>query len=100
VLRFLGFSVAQIGEGFNDKGVQSKTGKPRMRPHHRGDLYDARKKVELASVDCFRKAAAMSKSLRGYESGATVLHVLQQDLYVWEATSGTLSRQKIGKRSL
>jgi hypothetical protein len=33
VLRFLGFTVAQIREGFNNKGVRSATGKPRMRPH-------------------------------------------------------------------
>ena len=35
VLRFLGFTVAQIRDGFNDKGVRSASGAPRARPHHR-----------------------------------------------------------------
>jgi len=56
VLRYLGFTVAQIRDGFNTKGVRSPTGEPRMRPHHRDDLYNALKKVELASLDRFWKA--------------------------------------------
>jgi hypothetical protein len=54
VLRFLGFTVAQIREGFNDKGVRSPTGKARMRPHHRDTLYNALKAVGLQSVWRFR----------------------------------------------
>lgn len=56
VLRFLGFTVAQIREGFNDKGRRSAAGKRRMRPHHRDTLYNALKKVDLASLDRFREA--------------------------------------------
>ena len=56
VLRFLGFTVAQIRDGFNDKGVRSRTGKPRMRPHHRDTLYNALKQVEVASLGRFREA--------------------------------------------
>jgi hypothetical protein len=55
VLRFLGFTVAQIRDGFNDKGVRSATGKPRMRPHHRDTLYNGLKKVERASLGHFRE---------------------------------------------
>ena len=55
VLRFLGFTVAQMREGFNDKGVRSTAGKPRMRPHHRDTLYNALKKVDLTSLDRFRE---------------------------------------------
>ena len=56
VLRFLGFTVAQIRDGFNDKGVRSASGAPRARPHHRDTLYNALKKVERASLDRFREA--------------------------------------------
>jgi hypothetical protein len=56
VLRFLGFTVAQIRDGFNSKGACSATGAPRMRPHHRDDLYNALKKVDLESLDRFREA--------------------------------------------
>lgn len=56
VLRMLGFTVAQIREGFNHKGVQSTTGTPRMRPHHRDDLYNALKHVQIASLERFREA--------------------------------------------
>ena len=55
VLRFLGFTVAQMRDGFNEKGVRSKTDQPRMRPHHRDTLYNALKKVELESLDRFRE---------------------------------------------
>jgi hypothetical protein len=53
VLRFLGFTVARIRDGFNNKGRRSATGKPRMRPHHRDTLYNALKQVEVASLHRF-----------------------------------------------
>jgi hypothetical protein len=56
VLRFLGFTVAQIRDGFSDKGVQSSTGKARMRPHHRDTLYHALKHVKIESLARFRDA--------------------------------------------
>jgi hypothetical protein len=56
VLRFLGFTVAQIRDGFNNKGVRSPSGAPRMRPHHRDDMYNALKHVDLESLDRFREA--------------------------------------------
>jgi hypothetical protein len=55
VLRFLGFTVAQIREGFNDKGVRSTTGASRMLPHHRDTLYNALKAVQIASLAAFRR---------------------------------------------
>jgi len=55
VLRFLGFTVAQIRDGFNEKGVRSPTGKARMRPHHRDTLYHALKHVEMESLPRFRE---------------------------------------------
>jgi len=55
VLRFLGFTVAQIRDGFNDKGVRSPTGKARMRPHHRDTLYTALKHVKVESLERFRE---------------------------------------------
>ena len=55
VLRYLGFTVAQIRDGFNTKGVTSPTGKPRMRPHHRDALYNALRSVEVESLDQFRQ---------------------------------------------
>lgn len=55
VLRFLGFTVAQIRDGFNRKGVRSPTGAPRMRPHHRDDMYNALKEVEVGSLERFRE---------------------------------------------
>jgi hypothetical protein len=55
VLRFLGFTVAQIRDGFNDKGVRSTTGKARMRPHHRDTLYNALRGVKIESLDQFRQ---------------------------------------------
>ena len=54
VLRFLGFTVAQIREGFNEKGVRSPTGKARMRPHHRDTFYYELKHVVLESLATFR----------------------------------------------
>lgn len=56
VLRFLGFTLAQIREGFNAKGVRSPTGQKRMRPHHRDVLYNGLKAVKLESLDTFRRA--------------------------------------------
>ena len=56
VLRFLGFTLAQIRDGFNDKGVRSTTGQARMRPHHRDTLYNGLKAVELPSIPRFRDA--------------------------------------------
>lgn len=56
VLRLLGFTLAQIRDGFNNKGVQSPTGKARMRPHHRDVLYNALKAVEIPSLARFRRA--------------------------------------------
>ena len=56
VLRFLGFTLAQIRDGFNDKGVRSATGMPRMRPHHRDTLYNLLKAVKIESLDTFREA--------------------------------------------
>ena len=56
VLRYLGFTVAQIRDGFNNKGVRSPTGEPRMRPHHRDTLYNALRGVEVESLDRFRQA--------------------------------------------
>jgi hypothetical protein len=55
VLRFLGFTVAQIRDGFNDKGVRSPTGKARMRPHHRDTLYHALKHVKMGSLARYRE---------------------------------------------
>ena len=55
VLRYLGFTVAQIRDGFNTKGVRSKTGQPRMLPHHRDTFYNALRAVELESLDRFRE---------------------------------------------
>lgn len=56
VLRFLGFTLAQIRDGFNDKGVRSPTGALRMRPHHFDTLYNALKAVNVESLDRFREA--------------------------------------------
>jgi hypothetical protein len=56
VLRFLGFTLAQIRDGFNDKGLRSATGMPRMRPHHRDTLYNLLKAVKIESLDAFREA--------------------------------------------
>ena len=55
VLRFLGFTVAQIRDGFSEKGVRSPTGKARMRPHHRDTLYHALRHVEIESLARFRE---------------------------------------------
>jgi hypothetical protein len=55
VLRFLGFTLAQIRDGFNDKGVRSPTGKARMRPHHRDTLYNALKAIDIESLGDFRE---------------------------------------------
>lgn len=55
VLRFLGFTLAQIRDGFNDKGVRSSTGMPRMRPHHRDTLYNFLKAIKVGSLDAFRE---------------------------------------------
>jgi hypothetical protein len=56
VLRFLGFTLAQIRDGFNDKGVRSATGMPRMRPHYRDTLYNSLKAVRIESLGAFREA--------------------------------------------
>ena len=56
VMRFLGFTLAEIREGFNSKGVRSPSGKVRMRPHHRDTLYNALKAVDVASLGEFRNA--------------------------------------------
>lgn len=56
VLRFLGFTLAQIRDGFNDKGVRSATGMPRMRPHHRDTLYNFLKAVKVKTLSAFREA--------------------------------------------
>jgi hypothetical protein len=56
VLRFLGFTLAQIRDGFNDKGVRSATGMPRMRPHHRDTLYNLLKAIKIESLGAFREA--------------------------------------------
>ena len=55
VLRFLGFTVTQIRDGFNDKGARSPTGKARMRPHHHDTLYHVLKHVEIESLTRFRE---------------------------------------------
>lgn len=54
VMRFLGFTVAQMREGFNDKGRRGAG--PRMRPHHRDTLYNALKAVNVESIAAFRSA--------------------------------------------
>lgn len=56
VLRFLGFTLRQLREGFNTKGVRSSLGKARMRPHHRDTLYNALKAVQVPSLGAFRQA--------------------------------------------
>jgi len=56
VLRFLGFTLQHIRSGFNTKGVRSPSGRPRMLPHHRDDLYNAAKSVQVDSLDQFRTA--------------------------------------------
>jgi hypothetical protein len=56
VLRFLGFTLSEIREGFNTKGVRSPSGTARMRPHHRDTLYNALKAVDLESLADFRDA--------------------------------------------
>jgi hypothetical protein len=56
VLRFLGFTLHQIRDGFNTKGVRSSLGKARMRPHHRDTLYNALKAVQVPSLGDFRQA--------------------------------------------
>jgi hypothetical protein len=55
VLRFLGFTLAQIRDGFNDKGVRSPIGKGRMRPHHRDTLYNVLKAIDIESLGDFRE---------------------------------------------
>jgi hypothetical protein len=55
VLRYLGFTVAQIRDGFNTKGVRSKAGQPRVLPHHRDTFYNALRAVEIESLDQFRE---------------------------------------------
>jgi hypothetical protein len=55
VLRFLGFTLAQIRDGFNEKGVRSPRGKARMRPHHRDTLYNALKAIDIESLGDFRE---------------------------------------------
>lgn len=55
VLRQLGFTVEQIRDGFNDKGVRSPSGAPRMRPHHRDTLYNLLKATQIDSLGAFRR---------------------------------------------
>jgi len=71
VLRFLGFTVAQIRDGFNSKGVRSPTGKARMRPQHRDTLYHALKHVRVASLDRFREAHQRALVAHGLVQGGT-----------------------------
>jgi hypothetical protein len=71
VLRFLGFTVAQIRDGFSDKGVQSPTGKARMRPHHRDTLYHALKHVKMESLARFREAHQRALVEHGLVQGGT-----------------------------
>ncbi len=54
VLKFIGFTMRQIGEGFNDKGRRSPRGEPRMKPHHRDTLYNGLKAVVVDSLSDFR----------------------------------------------
>jgi len=77
VLRFLGFTVAQIRDGFNDKGVRSPTGAPRMRPHHRDDMYNVLKAVEVGSLGRYRET----------HRGALLAHdVLQGGVFAIDGT--------------
>jgi len=69
VLRFLGFTLAQIRDGFNDKGVRSPTGKARMRPHHRDTLYNALKAIDIASLDDFREEHSRALAEHGLLKG-------------------------------
>jgi hypothetical protein len=71
VLRFLGFTVAQIRDGFNEKGVRSPTGKERMRPHHRDTLYHALKHVKIESLSRFRVAHQQALVEHGLVHGGT-----------------------------
>jgi hypothetical protein len=71
VLRFLGFTVAQIREGFNEKGVRSPTGEARMRPHHRDTLYHALRHVEIESLERFREAHQRALVEHGLVQGGT-----------------------------
>jgi hypothetical protein len=71
VLRFLGFTVAQMRDGFNDKGVRSPTGKERMRPHHRETLYHALKHVEIESLARFRQVHQRALVEHGLVQGGT-----------------------------
>jgi len=71
VLRFLGFTVAQIRDGFSDKGVRSPTGKARMRPHHRDTLYNALKHVKMESLERFREAHQQALVEHGLVQGGT-----------------------------
>jgi hypothetical protein len=70
VLRFLGFTLQQVRTGFNSKGVRSPTGRPRMRPHHRDDLYNAAKSVQVNSLDEFRTAHIRSLFERDVVEGS------------------------------
>jgi len=71
VLRFLGFTVAQIRDGFNEKGVRSPTGKERTRPHHRDTLYHALKHVKIESLSRFRDAHQQALVAHGLVQGGT-----------------------------
>jgi hypothetical protein len=71
VLRFLGFTVVQIRDGFNEKGVRSPTGKERMRPHHRDTLYHALKHVAIESLPRFRDAHQQALVEHGLVRGGT-----------------------------
>lgn len=81
VLRFLGFTLKQIRDGFNDKGVRSPSGKPRMRPHHRDTLYNALKAINIRSLSDFR--------------GEHRLDLIEHDLL----TSGTFAIDGTGLRN-
>lgn len=71
VLRFLGFTLQQIRDGFNTKGVRSPTGKVRMRPHHRDTLYNALKAVNVESLAAFRATHRRALLAHDLVSGGT-----------------------------
>lgn len=69
VLRFLGFTVAQIRDGFNEKGVRSPTGKARMTPHHRDTFYHELRHVVLESLATFRNRHGSALAEHGLIQG-------------------------------
>ena len=71
VLRFLGFTVAQIRDGFNEKGVRSPTGKERMRPHHHDTFYHELRHVVPESLAVFRDGHGEALAEHGLIQGGT-----------------------------